>query len=485
MIRDREVKLGARLGVLSKDEVDKVRSAALQVLEETGVDVLEEEARGLLEQAGAKVTDGQCFHIPADLVEQAIRTAPESVRLYGRDGRERAVLGGHNVCFGTGSDCPKIVDPFTGERRLFTREDVGQVALLADALDELDFHMSLGLVSDVPRLTSDRHQFEAMLLNTEKPIVFTAHDKAGMQDILSMARIAVGGRDALRARPSVCLYAEPVTPLRHIDVAVEKLLLAASEGIPVVYTPGATSGGTFPATLAGALVVATAEVLSGLTIHQLRKPGAPFIGGGVLTVMDMSTTIFSYGAAELSLLSAASTQVMHACGLPVFGTCGCSDSKELDEQAATEATFSTLMSALCGANLVHDIGYLEYGLLGSMEMVVLTHEVIGMAKRIMRGIEVNDDTLALDVIDKVGPGGQFLAEDHTLKHFRQEQFFPRLVDRQNWARWVASGRKPMRQRLNEEVRRILSEHEPQQLPQDRREEISSIVSEADKQLAGA
>lgn len=485
MIGENDVKLSARLRVLSGAELQAIRSATLEALGSTGVDVFEGEALSLLREAGAPVTAQRRVLIPSELIERAVETAPRRVILFSRDGSQQIALEGNTVFFGTGSDCPKIVDPFTGQSRPFTKEDAARAARLADALRNLSFHMSVGLVSDVPRLTSDRHQFAAMLLNTSKPVVFTAHNREGMQDILRIGAVAAGGERALSERPSVCLYAEPVSPLRHIGVAVEKLLLAADRRIPVVYTPGATSGGTLPATLAGALVVANCEVLSGLVIHQLKNPGAPFIGGGVLTIMDMSSGIFSYGAPELSLLSAAFTEVIHSYGLPVFGTCGCSDAKELDQQAAIEATFSTLTSALSGANLVHDIGYLESGLLGSFEMMVLTDEVIGMIKRMLQGIRVDEETLGLDVIHKVGPGGHFLTDEHTLRHFRAEQFFPRLLDRQNYANWAAAGGKSMKERLNQEVRRILADYEPEQVPEERRKAISAILSEADREVGEA
>ena len=466
--------------VLSEEQIEELHLATLEILERTGVDVLEEEALSLLKKAGAEVEAKSRVRIPSYLVKKALSTAPEKVTLCTRDGKRTVFLEDAKSFFGTGSDCPSILDPFTGEKRLFTKEDVGRVALLADALPNLDFHMSLGLVSDTPCLTSDRHQFAAMLLNTKKPIVFTAHDREGMQDIIKMAEVAAGGKENLRLNPCICLYAEPVTPLRHIDVAVKKLLLAAEKRIPVIYTPCPMSGATAPSTFAGTLVVGNAEILSGLVIHQLKNPGAPFIGGGVISIMDMSSTILSYGAPELSLLSAALTELMHSYNLPMFGTCGCSDAKVLDEQAAIEATMSTLMSALSGANLIHDIGFLEFALLGSMEMVVMTDEIIAMVKRIMRGIEINEDTLALDLIHRVGPGGNFLSEEHTLKHFRKEQFFPRFLDRQNYANWVTSGKKPMRERLNEEVKRILKEYKPEEISPEKRKEISSIISAAEK-----
>lgn len=462
--------------VLSPEDIARIHTATLEVLEHTGVELMDKEALGMLQDAGAHVESENKVCIPPELVEKALETAPSSVTLCRRDGQATVILEGKKIFFGTGSDCPNIIDPFTGEKRLFTKEDVSHAALLCDALGNIDFFMSVGLVSDVPEPVSDRHQFEAMLLNTEKPIVFTAHTREGMADIIEMASIAVGSEENLRRNPCICLYAEPITPLRHYGPAVQKLLLAAERGIPVVYTPCPMAGATSPVTLAGTLVTGNAEVLSGLVISQLKRPGAPFIGGGVISVMDMQTAILSYGAPELSLLSAAQADICHHYQLPIFGTCGCSDSKVLDEQAAIESTMSCLMAALSGANLIHDVGFLEYALTGSFEMIVMTDEIIDMVKQIVGGIRIDDETLAVDVIDKVGPGGHFLNEIHTARYFRKEHWIPRLMDRANYQTWKDKGGKTMRERINEKVKEILTQHHPRPVPEDRRREISRVVA---------
>ena len=465
--------------VLSDDQIYEIHLATLEVLERTGVQIPEEEAVDLLSGAGARVSDGGQVRIPSYLVEDALRSAPERITLANRDGERRVFLEGNKVYFGTGSDCPYLLDSYTGERRPFQKEDVEKAARLCDHLPNIDFIMSLGLVSDAPTATSDRHQFEAMLVNTKKPIVFTAHDVKGMSDIIEMAAIAMGGREELRRSPCIVLYAEPISPLRHFGAAVRKLLLAAEEEIPAIYTPCPMCGATAPSTLAGTLVTANAECLSGLVISQLKRKGAPFITGGFISIMDMREAILSYGAPELSLLSAALTEIAHFYRLPMFGTAGCSDAKVLDEQAAVESAISCLMSALSGAHLVHDVGFLEYALTGSYEMVVLTDEIIGMVKRIMGGIDVSRETLAVDVIDRVGPGGNFLVEAHTLKHFRQEQWFPDLVDRRTYENWTKAGAKTMGQRAKEKVKKILDEHRPEPLPPDRRRAIAEIVARGD------
>jgi len=465
--------------VLSDAQIYEIYLAALEVLERTGVDVFDEECVDLLRSAGSRVEGERRVRIPSYLVEGALKSAPKRITLSSRDGQRKVLLEGNRVYFGTGSDCLYIIDPFTGERRMATKEDVGKAALIADYLPNIDFFMSLGLVSDVPAPVSDRHQFQAMLLNTVKPIIFTAHDEAGMADIIEMAAVAVGGREQLRGNPCIALYAEPTSPLQHSKTALRKLLLAAQEGIPVVYTPGHTAGGTAPVTLASVLVLNNAEVLSGLVISQLRQKGAPFIVGGLPTLLDMKTAIFSYGAPEMHMLSAALTEIAHYYRLPVFSTAGCSDAKVMDQQAAIESALSCLMAALSGANLVHDIGYLESGLTGSCEMLVMANEIIAMVKRIMRGIEVNEETLALDIIDKIGPGGTFLLEKHTLHHFKKEHWPPELIDRSTYGKWMQDGEKTLGQRVNEKVRRILAEYHPEPLSPEKLRQIDAIITRAE------
>ncbi len=443
--------------VLSDEQIEDIHLSVLEVLERTGIKVHSEEALAVYKKAGARVKGNQVW-IPSWLVEEAVRRAPSRVTLCARDGRRTVLLEDHKIYYGTGSDCPSIRDLSTGEVRRFQKKDIEEAARISDFLPHIDFHMSLGLMSDVPTETYFRHQYVAMLRNCTKPIVFTSADRNCLSDIIEIASANSGGLDELQKNPTLCLYAEPSSPLNHSKNAIEKLLLAAEKRIPVIYTPCPIAGATVPMTLAGALVVAVADSLSGLVAAQFSAPGAPFIMGGVLSTMDMSSTIYTYGSPEFSLLEASLTDLAHFYRLPMFSTAGCSDSKIFDEQAAAEAMMSILASALSGANLIHDVGYLETGLIGSFEMLVAGDEYIAAAKHFAKGVEVNPDTLAVDVIHKVGPGGNFVAEEHTRRHFREVEWFPKLMDRQNLSNWQLSGSKTMRQRVNERAKEILSSH---------------------------
>ena len=470
--------------VLSEGQIEDIYLAALEVLGTTGTRVYHDEGLSLLREAGCSITDGNLARIPSSLVKSCRQSAPERVAIAGRDRSKRMMLECNKVYFGTGSDCPFVLDPRTGERRRYTLRDVYDAARIAEALPNIDFHMSLGLTSDVPVKTYDRHQLLAMLRGTTKPLVITAVDGNSLADQCEMACEAVGGAEEFARGPLFIVYIEPSSPLSNTHEAVEKVLFAAENGIPAIYTPCPMCGGTAPTTLAGLMVQCLAECFTGLVLAQLKRPGAPIIIGGLVSIMDMSSTIMSYGAPEMTLLSAAMTDVAKWLHLPMFSTAGCGDAKVLDQQAAIEASVSIAVAALSGANLVHDVGYLESGLVGSYDMLVMSDEIIAMVKRIMRGIAVDDEHLATHVIDRVGPGGNFLTDDHTLAHFRTEFWQPRLLDRSRRETWEAGGAKTLGQRVREKVLDIIDNFEPEPLDDAVDKKLRAIVQRADQQYAG-
>jgi trimethylamine--corrinoid protein Co-methyltransferase len=290
----------------------------------------------------------------------------------------------------------------------------------------------------------------------------------------------LGGPDEFAKTPLFVVYIEPSSPLTNSVEAVEKILYAAETGIPAIYTPCIMAGGTGPVTLAGTMVQALAEYLTGVVLAQLKCRGAGVIMGGVNSPMDMATSILSYGAPELGLISAAMTDVAKWLGVPMFSAAGCSDSKILDEQAAIEATLSIVLAALSGANLIHDVGYLESGLLGSFDMLVMSDEVIGMAKRILQGVKVTPETLAVHVIEEVGPGGHYLTQEHTRTHFKTETWFPTLIDRQMRRPWESSGKRTMAQRVRSRVKEILEHHEPMPIPPQVEARLRELVGQAEE-----
>lgn len=451
--------------VLTEEEIEAIYYSALRVLYETGVRVYNKEGVDLAQSGGAIVEDVQddsaLVKIPPWMVDTARATLPRKVTVVGPDRQYRMELYKNQIYFGPGSDTPFTIDPYTGKRRRATYADVKNFARLAQALPNIDFHMSLGIVQDRAVGTYDRWQYLAMLEGTSKPINITAIDLDGVRDQYEMGLIRVGGRDEWMKGPAFSLYIEPVSPLSHAEEVIDKLLFASDNYIPFVYTPCPLAGATAPTTLAGTAVQALTESLFGIVLSQLRKPGAPLIIGGLMSNMDMLTTVYSYGSPEMALLSAAYTQITKWLEVPMYETAGCSDAKLFDEQAAMEATINIATAALTGGNMIHDVGYLEQGLTSSMEMMVASDEIIDMVKRIMRGIPVTDADLALDVMAEVGPGGHYLEHDHTFERFRTDIWQPKMIDRKNWEDWNAGGSKRHGDRVRERVIEILeTETEP-------------------------
>jgi trimethylamine--corrinoid protein Co-methyltransferase len=460
--------------ILTEDDIQEIHTGTLEVLEKTGVRVSCGKALHLLADAGCRVY-GEIVRIPSHIVEEAIRSAPESFLLYNRKGENPLRVGHWRVYYGTGVTNPNFSDILTGERRPTRVQDIRDAAKVCDYLPGYDWIMPLGSAQDVPPQAADVHEFEAAVTSTVKPIVFITSDLRGLKDVIEMAAVIAGSRETLIEKPFIVSYPEPASPLFHVREAVEKLLYSAEVGLPIVYTPCPLSGATAPATMAGLLTTANAECLSGLVMAQLTRRGVPFVIGGVLTIMDMATGNISYGAPEMSLLLAGYADVAHSYGLPTWGTAGCSDAKTPDEQAAIESTFSCLINGLAGLNLVHDPGFLDSAMMGSLEMLVMTDEIIGMVKRVLRGIRVDDDTVAREVINRVGPAGHFLTEDHTLRYFRSEHWHPMLMDRGTYAKWVQDGEKSMGKRIKEKTLSILRNHIPELLPDAVVKELHAII----------
>jgi trimethylamine--corrinoid protein Co-methyltransferase len=438
------------LSFLERSQCDRIHQAALKILRRTGVRVFHEEALRLLGDADCVVREENLVHIPPALVEWALQQPPSRVALCRRGSSEiSAALQKRTVNFGPGSDCPNFLDPRTGEHRPFTLADMRAVLQLADSLPELSFLMSTGIPSDYPSNTY-RKQFATAIQYCQKPIVFVCDDGEDCRHIVAAAAAVAGGEERLRLNPTLLLYSEPTTPLQQGRTALEKLLVMAETGIPVVHSPAPMMGGTAPITIAGGLALGAAEVLSGLVIHQLKCAGSPFVFGSGLHHLDMRTSISVYGAPEFQLARLAVADLGRYYELPTWGYAGHSDSCLFDEQAAADAVFSTLVALQSGTNLVHDVGYLEAGLTNSPEMIVFTCEMIGMLARFQEGFTIDEENLALKVIHRVGPGGNFLTEDHTIEHFR-EYWQPTLFTRQRFDTWTAEGTKTLGRRVREKT----------------------------------
>jgi len=457
---------------LSDDQVERLHHASLEILERTGARFFEPEALELLKKKGLQVEDGNLVHIPPGLVEWALSVAPKRTVLCDRHGNRVMPLERNNVFYGPGSDCPNVIDVRTGEHRPGTIQDVVEASIVCDALPNIDFLMSFCIASDLEQETYDRHQMRAMLMNSTKPILFVTTEFDGCVDAVKMAEAVAGGAEALRRNPICACYINVSHPMRHNGEALQKLLFLSGKGIPTTYTPVVLRGATGPVTAAGAIALANAGELAGLVLAQLNREGAPVIlTGGVNDMMDMRTTVDAYADPTNRVML---VELAHRYDLPIFGLTGCSDSKVPDEQAAAEAAFSIMLETLAGAQMAHDVGYLEGGMCNSIEQIVICDELISYTRQFMRGLEISEETLALDLIHEVGPDGDYLNTDHTLNHYRKD-WYPKLFDRNNYEDWKANGEKTLRQRAREKALDILETHKPEPLPADVQKQLDAII----------
>ena len=461
------------LKFLSTDQIKEIHCYALELLEETGVLVYHDEAMELLAEAGATI-EGRIVRIPETLVKQALLTVPSRIVMANRKGERCMFLESTRSYFGTGSGCPYTIDPISGERRDTDKRDIANAARLCDALMGIDFVMSSGLVRHQHPAIGYIHEFDAMVRSTVKPIIISAFNGANVRNIIGMAQTVMGGSDELRKKPLMAVYSEATAPLRHSEDGLDKLLVCAEQWVPIIHTVGILSGATGPVTLAGSLIQGNAELLSALVIHQLKNPGAPFFYGGTITPMDMRTMVHPYGAPEFHVLSAALTEMGAYYKIPVFSTGGCSDAKSFDQQASAEAIYSLLMAALSGANLIHDIGYIDSGLTSSLPQMVFADETIGLIKHILRGIPFAPADKAMEAIINVGPGGHFMEEQHTYDNFKRI-FSPGLSTRQPYDAWFKKGARNLGQVIEERVNEILLEHEPTPLSEGLSKELDSMI----------
>ena len=462
---------------LTPADCTRLHAASISILERTGVRIHDDEAVERLRGAGARVGDDGRVFVPGELVEWALGVAPRSVTLFDRSGAAAMTLAGDNAYFGVGSDCMHVIDHRTGERRRAVLQDAIDGLTLVDALPNMAFGMSMFLPSDVDPAMVDRRQMAVMLERTTKPLVVITYDVDAMTDAIAMAEAVAGGADALRERPTCAFYVNVTRGLVHNGDSVRKLVTLAEKGLPALWIPVTSGGTTGPVTLAGNIAVNTAGVLVGLVLAQLVREGTPLVvpgfGGEFL---DLRTLVDPY--AEPDSLGIAPS-IAHHYGLPMFSLAGGSDSKVVDQQAATEAALTMLGTALAGGHMIHDSGYLESGLTGSLVQVAICDEIAAWVRAAIEPVVIDDETLALDLVDRLGPDGSFLEADHTIAHYR-ERWYPSLIDRGAHGAWLARGGTTLAERAAARVERILATHRPPPLPDEARLAISTILERAER-----
>lgn len=448
--------------LFTSEELSKINQGIMWTLEEVGIEVNSKQARGILKEAGAKAEpDSKIIKFPRSMVEDAINKAPSQVILYGRDPKYDLHLENSRVYFGTGGTVLYILDLETGEKRKTTVADIANVGRLVDALDNIHFYLLPLYPNELPKKDVDINRFYAGLKNTRKHVMGGVYTMEGLHQIIEMASMLAGSEEKLREEPFISFITLAIPPLRLDREYTDFMIEIARHRLPVAIPSEVLAGATGPMTLAGSLVVQLAESLAGITLVQLISPGTPTLLGSVASVMDMKSSAYLSGAIEMGLMQAGVAQMAQYYELPLYSTAGMSDSKLPDIQAGYEKALTLLLVGLAGANFIHDAaGPLEFCMAVAYEQYVIDSEIIGMVMRTIRGIEVNDETLALSAIKEIGPGGNFLIHPNTLKHMRTEVFNPQVADRQIRQRWEASGAKDARQRAREIAKDILLHHEP-------------------------
>ena len=462
-----------RSNSLTPEEISLLHEASLEIMARTGMRFFDQEALELFRKGGAQVTDGNLVCIPYHLVEWALESAPKNITIFDQTGKRAMSLGGYRSYFGPGSDCMYIYDLDSGKRRAAVLQDVINGVRLVDALPNLDFVMSMYLPLDVPDEFYERQQMAIMLSESTKPIVFVGIEAQSTVFAVKMAEIAAGGADQLQRYPFIVNYVNTVSAFQHNKESVQRLLYAAERNLPTIYAPGNSRGTTAPMTAAGSLALGNAGQLAGLVLSQLKKEGSPFLRSDPSgRLMDMASMVSLYGAPECGSYG---WDLAHHYGIPTFGIAGCSDAKIFDTQAAAEATLTLFENKLNGVNLIHDVGYLDCAMTGSLALVHLCDEIIDWLRKYFSKISINEDTLALDLIHEIGPDGHFLESDHTFKHVR-EDWQPSLIDRLDYHRWAEEGSTTLEERANAKVKEIIENHRAEPLPEDVIQKLNSEVS---------
>ena len=467
--------------MLTSDQVDGLIFAAYEILDKVGIKVLHDKARQMLADAGARPT-GEIVRVPEHIVRDCLARAPKGWAVYDRNGNKAMDLRGRNSYYGTSTASPTTKDALTGEYHETRVKDLERGALIADALDHIDWVMPMGSVQDVPSIAAELHEFVATVCHTTKPVVFLSYSPRGMELVYDMAREVAGSDQALVEKPFLVSYPEPITPMVMPGETIDRIFVAADRFLPQMMGPAVQLGATGPVTIPAAVAQGIAESMMCIVVAQLRAPGCPVGLGCTYAAFDMKGGLMSIGSPEMSLAQAAHAEVAQSLGLPTWGLAGATDAKVLDAQAGVEATFHILAQGLSGLNLIHDVGYMDMSMACSAEQLVLGDEIIGMVKRFMQGLEFSAEQLALDVISKVGPGGQFLSEMHTLTHFKKELWQPSVFTRKPMEKWQAGGCRNTEDRVKKKIRHILDTHQPDPLSDNVVQALEQIKKAGETEL---
>jgi len=470
-----------KLKVLSDDELYSIHLRSVEVLEEVGVKIPSETALKLFDEVGAEVDyKNQIVRIPQYLIEECIRKTPHKVTLYGRKPNYKLVLEKGKVYFGTVGFATRIMDLETGEYRPLLQEDLAQITKIADAMENVDFQLIMGQPMDVPMEVSDLYQILIALQNTSKHRSGQALDREKAKIAIKMASLAAGGEEELKKKPIITLIICLNSPLYYDENLMEALIEASRFGLPVWSESGPMAGANAPVTLAGTIVLNNAEVLGALVLSKLVNPNSPFIYGSWARSIDMKSGSVVFGGPEFPLLKICTVQLAEYYKVPCGAGGVLCDSKTCDAQAGYEKMVTALIPALAGLNLVTGIGLVASESIASPQQIVIDDEICGIIKRLLEGVYVDEEALALDVIKEVGMEGNFISHKHTIKYALREHWLPKLSDRRSPDVWIEAGKKTAIERAKEIAKKVLETHQPEPLPKDIVEEMKKLVEELKK-----
>jgi trimethylamine--corrinoid protein Co-methyltransferase len=475
---------GGVLKLFSDEQLQRVHMASLTLLNDLGVESESDLILDLFAGSGAHVDrDSRIVRLPPDMIEEALRLAPKSFNLYGRDPAMDCLMEPGRVYYGMGGTSePYYWDHDLQRPRSPTKADMVDNTRIGQAAANIDFVMALCSAGDVPSGKNYLHEYDAILRNTTKPVVYTSPGQWHTRKFLEMAAAVSGGEHAFRERPCVVFFAQPVSPMR-IGRYSEGMVQAAQMGVPMLFSPGPMMGATCPVTLAGMLAQTNAEALFGIVLSQVIRAGTPIFYSPHTAVMDMATAQCTYASPEQALGRVAVAQLGYYYGLPTFGLGGGVESKLPDAEAAAQAMMGCLLNALAGLTLTQTLGTLASGLYGCREMVLICDEIVHMIKRVLDAVDFGEDAMALDVIKEVGHGGEFLSHRHTARLFRTELFFPHLFKRQSVEQWTQAGGKTITEVAHERVLGILAKSGPVPLPDGADEAMTRVLNASLAEMA--
>ena len=470
--------------VLSDNEIKDIHEASLVILRDTGIMVHHDEALKLFGQAGAKIDkSNNIAHLDEKLVMDSVAQAGKKYILYGRNPERQARFGYGDFVQMSSPGQYIWVDSKTNKRRAATVQDARDAIRLGDALENINIVGSMAQPEEIPESYRSVFLSAELVKGTGKPSRSWVYRGQAAEYVLEIYRAVAGGESALRERPMIEIFMEPISPLQLPKDGLDIVKKFAQAGQPVSIGPMAMTSGTAPATLAGTLAQENAEILAGVVVTQLFSPGAAVTYGGIPHIMDPRTSICSFGSPEQALMGVAMVQVARFYGFPVYINVGLTDAKVPDAQAGVEKGTSMLLGALAGANMFGHCGICGTDHGGSLIWLMMDSELMAYVKRIVRGFEVNEDTLATDVVNAVGPKGNFLAEEHTARHFRKELWLSGPAwTRQSWDGWESEGSKSMAERMDNEINNILATHKPEPIGEDLAKEVDRIVESAKREL---